>query len=726
MKNNIIYLVFIFLLILIVYSLTTRLFEKTLFVSTNGSDNNSGTFGKPLRSIQYAVNIATAGTTIHILPGTYRESVTVSNSGTKDSPITLYVAPSDRGKVILEGSELSSQMIWHKCNTVNCKKIPVNSGHEVFFTHLDWNEIPYQIYENISGRDLYPLRLARTPNYNVTTDWKFHQNWWTSEDSSENNKVLSDHKLKNIGDINGATINLIDGGTRCGEFSYSRVIDNFNGQKGQIIFDQPVGFSIFGSQENGISQYTKYYVENKPQFLDEKGEWFYDKKSGILYIWPLEEKNPKNLDIEISKRSFGLNLSKASNFIVDGLTIKYINESDIFHNESSAAIIINPEENSQVKNIKLVNLDINHSSAGITISSPYNLSRVENISLTKSKIDYIDKNVFVAAASSQFPSNVSNITINDSDFGFSSFQNNDIGLSFVRVSNIKLVNNKIHDFANYPIVFTGFERNDGTVKNLVIENNFINNNCLNLSACSSIKIYGGKFLDTLIKNNIMENNKGWSYCQEAKYGQGYAHGIFISNASGITVQNNIILNMSDIGIEIYPRQIPTTNNYIINNLISRSSTGINLGNPKDAFDLNKLAHNTRHDGDIIKNNIFLNNNTAINIDPADSNSIAIDYSAYINNKNDMIFRNDPLISLNSIRNAFPKWDIHSIETNTQAFRNAKSGDFNLYYTSPLRGKGEPQSGNPWIQANLFLLGLANDIGPCKFSWVGNTCAVNGN
>src|SRR5438034_941313 len=42
-----------------------------LYVSTQGSDNNPGTQTAPFATIEKADSVATPGTTVHVLPGTY-------------------------------------------------------------------------------------------------------------------------------------------------------------------------------------------------------------------------------------------------------------------------------------------------------------------------------------------------------------------------------------------------------------------------------------------------------------------------------------------------------------------------------------------------------------------------------------------------------------------------------------------------------------------------------
>ena len=74
------------ILMLLVFSAASA---AEIFVSPQGSDRNPGTEKAPLKSIQKAVNRAVAGDTVKLLPGIYRESVTVKKSGTAGKPLKI-------------------------------------------------------------------------------------------------------------------------------------------------------------------------------------------------------------------------------------------------------------------------------------------------------------------------------------------------------------------------------------------------------------------------------------------------------------------------------------------------------------------------------------------------------------------------------------------------------------------------------------------------------------
>ena len=64
--------------------------KPQFYVATNGSDSNSGTStSAPWRTIQHAMSVATPGSTVNIMAGTYQEEFTMDVSGSSGNYITF-------------------------------------------------------------------------------------------------------------------------------------------------------------------------------------------------------------------------------------------------------------------------------------------------------------------------------------------------------------------------------------------------------------------------------------------------------------------------------------------------------------------------------------------------------------------------------------------------------------------------------------------------------------
>src|SRR6185503_12482099 len=82
------------------------------YVSTQGNDANAGTAAQPFRTITRAYDLASAGSTITVLPGVYTDyqsgwGLHLNKNGTASSPITL--RSQVRGGAVIDGQNLSDR-----------------------------------------------------------------------------------------------------------------------------------------------------------------------------------------------------------------------------------------------------------------------------------------------------------------------------------------------------------------------------------------------------------------------------------------------------------------------------------------------------------------------------------------------------------------------------------------------------------------------------------------
>lgn len=104
--------------------LAGKLQAKNIFVSASGSNRNKGlSISQPLLSINKALQLAQAGDTVYILPGTYREKMQIAHkSGVPEKYIYLYGYPAT-GKTIIDGGAprpaMSLSHNWIECNNAS-------------------------------------------------------------------------------------------------------------------------------------------------------------------------------------------------------------------------------------------------------------------------------------------------------------------------------------------------------------------------------------------------------------------------------------------------------------------------------------------------------------------------------------------------------------------------------------------------------------------------------
>ena len=95
------------------------------FVSTSGSDDNSGAIGNPFASLQHAHDLAQPGDTIYLRGGTYvlDKVITLNNSGEVGKPLT--VASYQGEKAVLDGSGIPTPQEFN--------------GRTIHLTDVSWN-----------------------------------------------------------------------------------------------------------------------------------------------------------------------------------------------------------------------------------------------------------------------------------------------------------------------------------------------------------------------------------------------------------------------------------------------------------------------------------------------------------------------------------------------------------------------------------------------------------
>ena len=90
-----------------------------------------------------------------------------------------------------------------------------------------------------------------------------------------------------------------------------------------------LGFQGFWYGDSGQHiQHNRWYLENKPQYLDEDGEWYYDPAARRLYLRPGEGRDPNMLQLEAAQAYFLLDVRNASHLEVSGLTFRFMNVWD--------------------------------------------------------------------------------------------------------------------------------------------------------------------------------------------------------------------------------------------------------------------------------------------------------------------------------------------------------------------------------------------------------------
>ncbi len=583
-----------------------------LWVDANGGhDGNDGLSpATALRTIQEAATRAQPGITVRIMPGVYRETVRPPRDGTAAAPIA-YLAEAGPGTVFVRGSEPSSSLVWHQ---LSHDHDPIGLPDTVDPTNIYYADLsawvlvdsPRFVVElDGQGEVAARLPLAREPDWHVETGWRYHELWWTADggwqiaqcDPSDPNNAwdcdvssrcttrltdvsyypdpdprIQPGDLASLGvgpdGLTGARLVALD--AKWGHYLYTRRIVNHDVSAGRVTVDGDC-LQDGGTSDPGLGWGSKYYVEDHPALLDSPGEWWYDRVRRRLYLWPTAPGNPGTMDIEISRRDDGFNLTDRSHITLDGLGIELVNENAVRQGWGG------PSHGNAIRNATLryanYGVVLLHSGDGIT----------RDFRLEDSEIAHIDSSgLFVTewwdgapSASSGWQPSIRNVIIKGNemhDLGFRADTDNAIGVKIQFPNQIRFEDNHIHNVAHNGVQFLwsvidsektrDFSPDEIKTGDILIKDNLIEEACQLTTDCAALKFWGQPphshvFRDVLVTGNTFRNNLAWTYVaeQRSRAARGWwtggadcgvqgraGFGLYLDFVSGIHAYRNVAYN----------------------------------------------------------------------------------------------------------------------------------------------------------------------------------------
>lgn len=699
----------------------------------HGSDSNNGlTPATAFRTIQRAADLAGPGTTVHILPGVYRETVYPALSGSATEP-AVYRAENGPGTVMIRGSEPSSSLTWTQL-TSNPIGLPTGVYSNVYWADLSaWNLSgpPRFVVQLDSGGNVtarWPL--AREPDWQVVTEWKTHEFWWAADGGSapaacdpvtnadrncdlpqRSMTQLTDRtndaepvgiepgNLTTLGSLISGTLVAID--TLQGHYVYRRTITAHDVANGRITVDR-VCEHDGGTGNPGLGWGSKYYVENRPRLLDTPGEWWYDATTKRLYLWPPTPANPATLNIEISRRDHGFSLRNRSYIILDGLTIEFLNGSAIY--------LANWETHKAYGDI-VRNATLRYANWGLYIEQSVRATApsgniIDGFTLENSEIAYMDTYAIrlidwwenSAAADSFTRSGIVNTVIRNNEMhhlGFRTDGDNAVGASFSFVNKLRFEGNHVHHVAHNGIQFSrsviqsdktyGFSPEEIKTGDILIINNIFERACQLTTDCGGLKFWGSPpdnhvFRNVLITGNVFRDTFGWTYVSEkrgrwtggsesAVRGMG-GFGLYVDHASGIHAYRNVAYNNAYTGYMFSGvwRDGPMI---YVNNVAANSLYGFTLGSGYDTHG----SVDTR-----IINNIVVNNEAfgmTVGYATGRTQNMTIDYNLYHANGWGGMWRAGPMV-VRQVSESGTSWEpqqtLAEVQANTPWEDHGVAGD----------------------------------------------------
>lgn len=478
--------------------------------SISGSDTNSGTQDKPIKTLAKVKTLTVkGGNSLFLKCGSiWREQLTITSTFNPTGNISIKGYGNCLGDSypIIRGSDIVSA--WSK---------DTSTSNPIYVAGV--NQVPLQVF--INERKMIP---ARYPNF---------------QGIGNEYNLLSQVPSQNMLGVSSADISYLSGKDLLGANMYVRVepwtidkktVINYSPSNGLVTLHQPVAF---GAEVGG-----GYVFENKKWMLDSPGEWYYDDIAKKLYIWPYDSQSPASQVVEVSVRRNALVISGARGIRIDHVSFEQASDIGLYVNDS-ADITMNDIKASynKVENVALVsniNTHITNSFFSDTELRGVNISAGNNNSISNSLV----KNIGIAGS----PENsYSGIEIDN--------------------ENGRIENNSIENSAYAGIRFAN---KSGTV----IRGNTIKNICMRLADCAGIYTWNGNNLNNPSAGALIEKNAIITSNQNTEgTTPSLGAGIYLDNYTvRVSVLNNMI---SDTTTGIFLHE--ASNNIVSGNKVWKSS-----------------------------------------------------------------------------------------------------------------------------------------------------------
>jgi hypothetical protein len=316
--------------VLFFYLSAIRLGALELFVSPAGNDANAGSPDAPfatiaqarekIRAISQDQGLPHGGITVWIAGGIYNQTETLAfdkrDSGTADAPIVYEASPGQEvrvaGAITLDPSWFKqldkSSPMWSRLDPKARGKVysVYLNGHGI----ADYGELRiggFHIYR-VAPLELFvdgkPMTLARWPNKDQplqrTVSAPSNSRIIYSGSRPERWSQATDFWLHGLWNTPWADFHV-----EVSSIDLSR--------KAIILSDPPAQFGIGANQP--------YYAYNLLEEIDEPGEYYLDRTSGTLYLWPPKEITDSTLQISMLENCL-VEMNNVKNVALKGLTLE--------------------------------------------------------------------------------------------------------------------------------------------------------------------------------------------------------------------------------------------------------------------------------------------------------------------------------------------------------------------------------------------------------------------
>ena len=270
-------------------------FAKDYFVAPAGvgSNKGTGTIEQPFGSLTKAVNQLQAGDTLYLRGGVYHQKFVLNKKfGTADNPIVI--------------RNYNEEYVEFN-GTVGLKDKWLRHQDQVYKQKV--SQPMWQLF--VDGKD---LTVARWPNGNWHdgTVWnKQNSMIWPEKQGSQFGRYTNQELSEFDQDLTGAVMVVNSGSFRTYQTKVTK-------HQGSVINYDTTGVSEHFSYK-GKPHKHGYFLESKLALLDVPGEWYYDPKSSVVYVWLPDGADPNTKQVSGKVQSYAAIINKSKHIDISGI-----------------------------------------------------------------------------------------------------------------------------------------------------------------------------------------------------------------------------------------------------------------------------------------------------------------------------------------------------------------------------------------------------------------------
>lgn len=293
---------------------------EVVYVTPDGT--GPGTQDHPT-SLAQAAQRAKAGDRVVLLPGLYRQTATVANSGSAEAPIIFEAQ--DGAAVTISGAEpitgwkpfRGSIYVADMPGSFFSSAMP-GAGKKLFAP-----EVHNQADQIFADGKMMPIaRWPNSPTLDPSFPAKSVTDAFISKTRSADNwttGVIEDNEIESLDPalLANAEIFFQPNSVQAWSWTFTGRVTAKEGKRLTFVSRSDSGEDFHQHRYHANS---RYFLFNTLGLLDAPGEWYHDKEAGKLYLWMPDGSSPEGR-VEAKKREFGFDLTGRSHVTIRNLKL---------------------------------------------------------------------------------------------------------------------------------------------------------------------------------------------------------------------------------------------------------------------------------------------------------------------------------------------------------------------------------------------------------------------